>query len=69
MTTTAQRQVEPRYDAVAIDRKCAGEGDTVIVGAGPGVAQEVFGVEDAPIRELIMGIVDTVDITFQEEEA
>ena len=40
----------------------------MIVGAGPGVAQEVFGVEDAPIRELIMGIVDRVDITFQEEQ-
>ena len=40
----------------------------MIVGAGPGVAQEVFGVEDAPIRELIMGIVDHFDVTSQEEE-
>ena len=45
----------------------AGEGDTVIVGAGPGVAQEVFGIENAPIRELIMGIVDHFDVSFLEE--
>ena len=57
-----------RTPTIAVDYVGAGEGDTVIVGAGPGVAQEVFGVEDAPIRELIMGIVDHFDITFQEEE-
>lgn len=57
-----------RTPTIAIDYVGAGEGDTVIVGAGPGVAQEVFGVEDAPIRELIMGIVDHFDVTFQEEE-
>ncbi len=56
-----------RTPTIAIDYVGAGEGDTVIVGAGPGVAQEVFGVEDAPIRELIMGIVDHFDVTFQEE--
>ena len=58
-----------RTPTIAVDYVGAGEGDTVIVGAGPGVAQEVFGVEDAPIRELIMGIVDHFDITSQEEEA
>ena len=57
-----------RTPTIAVDYVGAGEGDTVIVGAGPGVAQEVFGVEDAPIRELVMGIVDHFDITFQEEE-
>lgn len=57
-----------RTPTIAVDYVGAGEGDTVIVGAGPGVAQEVFGVEDAPIRELIMGIVDHFDVTFQEEE-
>lgn len=57
-----------RTPTIAVDYVGAGEGDTVIIGAGPGVAQEVFGVEDAPIRELIMGIVDHFDITFQEEE-
>ncbi len=57
-----------RTPTIAIDYVGAGEGDTVIVGAGPGVAQEVFGVEDAPIRELVMGIVDHFDVTFQEEK-
>ncbi len=57
-----------RTPTIAVDYVGAGEGDTVIVGAGPGVAQEVFGVVDAPIRELVMGIVDHFDITFQEEE-
>ena len=57
-----------RTPTIAVDYVGAGEGDTVIVGAGPGVAQEIFGVEDAPIRELVMGIVDHFDITFQEEE-
>ncbi len=57
-----------RTPTMAVDYVGAGEGDTVIVGAGPGVAQEVFGVEDAPIRELIMGIVDHFDVTFQEED-
>ena len=51
-----------RTPTIAVDYVGAGEGDTVIVGAGPGVAQEVFGIEDAPIRELVMGIVDRVDI-------
>lgn len=53
---------------IAVDYVGAGEGDTVIVGAGPGVAQEVFGVEDAPMRELIMGIVDHFDMVSQEEK-
>lgn len=57
-----------RTPTIAIDYVGAGEGDTVIVGAGPGVAQEVFGIEDAPIRELVMAIVDHVDMTLQEEQ-
>ena len=47
-----------RNPTIAVDYVGAGEGDTVIVGAGPGVAQEVFGLDNAPIRELVMGIVD-----------
>lgn len=56
-----------RTPTIAVDYVGAGEGDTVIVGAGPGVAQEVFGIEYAPIRELIMGIVDHFDVTLPEE--
>jgi len=57
-----------RTPTIAVDYVGAGEGDTVIVGAGPGVAQEVFGIEEAPIRELVMGIVDRFDITPLEEK-
>ena len=48
---------------IAVDYVGAGEGDTVLVGAGPGVAQEVFGIENAPIRELVMGIIDSVQLS------
>ena len=51
-----------RTPTIAVDYVGAGEGDTVIIGAGPGVAEEVFGVADAPIRELVMGIVDDFDV-------
>ncbi len=43
---------------VAVDYVGAGEGDIVLAGSGPGVAREVFGLERAPIRTLIMGIID-----------
>ena len=52
-----------RTPTIALDYVGAGEGDVVLVGAGPGVAQEVFGIENAPIRELVMGIVDRFDVT------
>ncbi len=47
---------------IAVDYVGAGEGDTVIVGAGPGVARQVFGIGRAPIRELVMAIVDSVHV-------
>jgi ethanolamine utilization protein EutN len=46
---------------MAIDYVGAGEGDLVLVGAAPGLASTVFGIPKAPIRELIMGIVDHVE--------
>lgn len=45
---------------IAIDYVGAGEGDVVLVGAAPGLASVVFSVPKAPMRELIMGIVDRV---------
>ena len=51
-----------RTPTIAVDYVGAGEGDVVLVGAGPGVAQEVFGIENAPIRELVMGIIDRFDV-------
>ena len=47
--------------AIAVDYVGAGEGDIVLVGAAPGVAREVFNLDCAPIRELIVGIVDRID--------
>ena len=47
---------------IAIDYVGAGEGDIVLVGAAPGLASAVFGVPKAPIRELVMGIVDRVQV-------
>jgi len=43
---------------IAIDYVGAGEGDTVLVGAAPGLASTVFKIPNAPIRELVMGIID-----------
>ncbi len=47
---------------IAIDYVGAGHGDIVLVGAAPGLASSVFNTPRAPMRELIMGIVDRVQI-------
>lgn len=47
---------------VAIDYVGAGEGDLVLFGGAPGVAAEVFNVRKAPIRDLVMGIIDHFDV-------
>ena len=46
---------------VAVDYVNAGVGDTVVCGGAPGVAQTVFGIERAPIRTVIMAIVEKID--------
>ena len=46
---------------VAIDYVGAGIGDIVVCGGAPGVAKSVFNLELAPIRTLIMAIVDRID--------
>lgn len=46
---------------VAIDYVGAGVGDIVVCGGAPGVAKSVFQIELAPIRTLIMAIVDRID--------
>ena len=45
---------------VAMDYVGARPGDLVVCGGAPGVARTVFGMELAPIRTLIMAIVDSV---------
>ena len=46
---------------IAMDYVGAGIGDIVICGGAPGVAKSVFNLELAPIRTLIMAIVDKID--------
>jgi ethanolamine utilization protein EutN len=48
---------------IAADAVGSGPGDTVVCGGAPGVAQEVFGLERAPIRTLIVAIVDRIECT------
>jgi microcompartment protein CcmK/EutM len=45
---------------LAVDYVGSGIGDTVICGGAPGVAQDVFDLKRAPIRTLIMAIVDSI---------
>ncbi|MBN1550548.1 EutN/CcmL family microcompartment protein [bacterium] len=46
---------------VAVDYVGASIGDIVVCGGAPGVAQQVFQLDYAPIRTLIMAIVDKID--------
>jgi ethanolamine utilization protein EutN len=46
---------------VAVDYVGANIGDIVVCGGAPGVARDVFHMDLAPIRTLIMAIVDRVD--------
>jgi len=46
---------------LAMDYVSAGIDDIVICGGAPGVAKEVFQLELAPIRTLIVAIVDSID--------
>jgi ethanolamine utilization protein EutN len=48
-------------EEVALDYVGSGLGDTVVCGGAPGVAKDVFGLDLAPIRTLIMAIVDRID--------
>ena len=47
---------------IAVDYVGAGLGDLVLFGGAPGVAAEVFGVEKAPIKDLVMGIIDHFEV-------
>ena len=49
--------------SVAIDYVGAGVGDIVVCGGAPGVAQKIFDLKLAPIRTLIMAVVDTLDFS------
>lgn len=47
---------------MAVDYVGAGEGDVILLGAAPGLASRVLHYEKAPVQQLVMGIVDTVDL-------
>jgi microcompartment protein CcmK/EutM len=49
------------HEWVAMDYVHAEVGDIVVCGGAPGVASTVFGIERAPIRTLIMAIVDRIE--------
>ena len=46
---------------VAVDAVEAGVGDWVLVASGGGSAQVVLGLGMVPLREVVVGIVDSVD--------
>ena len=46
---------------IAIDCVGAGVGDIVVCGGAPGVARDLFALDLAPIRTLIVAIVDSID--------
>jgi len=46
---------------VAVDYVGAGIGDLVVCGGAPGVARTVFDIDLAPMRTLIMAIVDSME--------
>ncbi|MGZ4430440.1 MAG: EutN/CcmL family microcompartment protein [Gaiellales bacterium] len=43
---------------LALDLVGAGVGDDVLIGRPPGYARRALGLERAPVRSLVMGIVD-----------
>ena len=53
---------------MAVDYVDAGEGDFVLLGAAPGLASTVFGIPNAPIRELVMGVIDYVQFADARKE-
>lgn len=46
---------------IAVDYMGAGKGEFVLLGGAPGVAKVVFGLEIAPIKEMVMGIIDEIE--------
>ena len=48
---------------IAVDTVGAGEGETVLLLDEGNSARQVVGVNDAPVRTVIVGIVDHIDLT------
>ncbi len=47
---------------LAVDRAQAGVGDIVLVNSEGNGARQLIGIEQLPIRSIIVGIVDSVDV-------
>ena len=54
---------EQGHSFLAVDRVQAGEGDLVLVNSEGGGARQLFGIEVLCIRSLIVGIVDSVEVS------
>jgi microcompartment protein CcmK/EutM len=54
---------ETGRESIAMDCVGAGMNDIVVCGGAPGVAQDVFKLDRAPIRTLIVAIVDSIDFS------
>lgn len=53
--------IEDGDEWIAMDYMGANIGDIVVCGGAPGVAKDLFNLEFAPIRTLIMAIVDKIN--------
>lgn len=54
---------ETKNEFLAVDRVQSGPGDVVLVMQEGNGVRQLFGVQDLPIRSVIVGIVDQVNLT------
>ena len=54
---------------IAVDRVGAGVGEVVLIMDEGNSARQMFGLDTGPIRAVIVGIVDQVDINYPQEPA
>lgn len=55
--------LQPKGDAIlAVDTVGAGEGETVLILEEGQAAAQILGVKRAPVRAMIVGIIDHVDV-------
>lgn len=54
---------------IAVDRVGAGVGETVLILDEGSSARQIFGLTTGPIRAVIVGIVDEIDLNFHADLA
>lgn len=58
----------PKGNAIiAVDVMCAGEGEIVLVVREGDAAAKALGLAKAPVRSIILGIVDRIDVNGEEQ--